>query len=98
MHAEDAERDFPEVQSKNMAQAVKRVRLESQADFDQLMLLGQPFVMEGLNLGECMTEWTVDKLVQKINSERLVRNSSNSFPAPELIRVRSQSIKPRVAT
>ncbi|KAL8891899.1 MAG: hypothetical protein Q9215_001111 [Flavoplaca cf. flavocitrina] len=71
LHAEDAERDFPEVQSKNMAQAVKRVRLESQADFDQLMLLGQPFVMEGLNLGECMTEWTVDKLVQKINSERL---------------------------
>ncbi|KAL9030212.1 MAG: hypothetical protein Q9180_006931 [Flavoplaca navasiana] len=28
--------------------------------------------MEGLNLGECMTEWTVDKLVQKINPERLV--------------------------
>ncbi|KAL9636372.1 MAG: hypothetical protein Q9204_002290 [Flavoplaca sp. TL-2023a] len=71
LHAEDAERDFPEVQS-NMAKAVKRVRLESRADFDQLMLLGQPFVMEGLNLGECMTEWTVDKLVQKINSERLV--------------------------
>ena len=98
LHIEDAERDLPDVQSKNMVQAVKRARIESEADFDQLMLLGQPFVMEGLDLGECMTDWTVDKLVQKINPERLVRNSSNSIPAPELIQVRSPSIKPRVAT
>ncbi|KAI4263522.1 MAG: hypothetical protein L6R42_001328, partial [Xanthoria sp. 1 TBL-2021] len=50
LHAEDAERVPPAAQSNNMAEAVQRVKIESEADFDQLMHGGRPFVMEGLDL------------------------------------------------
>lgn len=97
LHAEDAERVPPAAQSNNMAEAVQRVRIESEADFDQLMHGGRPFVMEGLDLGECMTDWTVHKLVQKINPDRLVRMLLKIFPALELTQTRSPSIRPRAA-
>ncbi|CAL8578501.1 tRNA methyltransferase ppm2, variant 3 [Xanthoria parietina] len=72
LHAEDAERASPAAQSNNVAEAVQRVRIGSEADFNRLMHEGRPFVMEGLDLGECMTDWTVPELVRKISPDRLV--------------------------
>lgn len=88
LHAEDAERVSPGAQSNNMAEAVQRVRIESEADFNRLMHEGRPFVMEGLDLGECMTGWTVSELVRKISPDRLVRMLSKIFPAFRLTQTR----------
>lgn len=98
LHAEDAERASPAAQSNNMAEAVQRVRIGSEADFNRLMHEGRPFVMEGLDLGECMTDWTVPELVRKISPDRLVRMLSKIFPVLGLTQTRLPSIRPRAAT
>ncbi|KAL8853249.1 MAG: hypothetical protein Q9221_001860 [Calogaya cf. arnoldii] len=101
LHPDNAERDSPKAQPKNVeniAEAVQRVRISSEADFEQLTHQGRPFVIEGLDLGECMTEWTVHDLIQKIGSDRLVRKLLKKLGNLELTRTRSPSIKPRAAT
>ncbi|KAL9000082.1 MAG: hypothetical protein Q9169_001157 [Polycauliona sp. 2 TL-2023] len=72
LEAEDAGSAPLEVQSKLMSEEVQRVRVETEADFDTLMHLGRPFVMEGLDLGSCIKNWTVPTLIRKIGTERLV--------------------------
>ncbi|KAL8669856.1 MAG: hypothetical protein Q9168_005573 [Polycauliona sp. 1 TL-2023] len=72
LHIEDAEPASPEAQSDHMTEAVQRVRVESEADFGRLMHMGRPFVIEGLDLGNCIKDWTVPDLIQKIGSDRLV--------------------------
>ncbi|KAI4252792.1 MAG: hypothetical protein LQ352_004074 [Teloschistes flavicans] len=48
------------------AEAVSRLIVESADEFDRLVDMGQPFVIEGLDLGRCSKEWTSSGLVEKI--------------------------------
>lgn len=52
--------------------AIQRGRLETARHFDQIIDRSTPFVIEGSNLGSCVTEWTLDNLGTKIGIGRPV--------------------------
>ncbi|KAL8907345.1 MAG: hypothetical protein Q9207_001463 [Kuettlingeria erythrocarpa] len=51
---------------------VVRVKLDTAAAFDDLLIEGRPFVMEGLDIGSCTAKWSPNELSQKIDFERMV--------------------------
>lgn len=51
---------------------VARGRVETAQAFDRVNDNCRPFIMEGLDLGSCVTEWTLDDLERKIGADRLV--------------------------
>ncbi|KAK0705156.1 methyltransferase-like protein [Lasiosphaeris hirsuta] len=51
---------------------VARVRLETQEDFTRILKEGRPVVLEGLNLGKCVSAWSLDYLVGKVGNDRNV--------------------------
>lgn len=53
--------------------SVRRVRLESQIAFDEVVALGQPVILEGLDIGSCTRNWSLDYLSRQIGGERKVR-------------------------
>ncbi|KAL8915608.1 MAG: hypothetical protein Q9172_006857, partial [Xanthocarpia lactea] len=66
-------RSVPSVaRTANIAEEILRVSVESAADFDNMMSLERPFVIRGLDLGSCTTEWTIHELIKKIDADRLV--------------------------
>ncbi|KAL8732477.1 MAG: hypothetical protein Q9166_002691 [cf. Caloplaca sp. 2 TL-2023] len=71
-HTRSPEPVFRGVGTESMAEEVRRINIESAEDFDQLMNEGRPFVMEGLDLGTCTKQWTVQELLKKIDPLRLV--------------------------
>lgn len=52
--------------------AIQRGRVETAQDFDQIVDRSTPSVIEGLDLGSCVTEWTLDNLTRKIGTGRPV--------------------------
>lgn len=58
--------NFPSVVS------IQRGRVETARHFDQIVDRSTPFVIEGLDLGSCVTEWTLDNLEKKIGIGRPV--------------------------
>ena len=52
---------------------IRRIKLETEADFLKIVREGRPVVVEGLNLGNCVSTWTPDYLVDKIGADRKVR-------------------------
>lgn len=56
--------------------AIQRGRVETARHFDQIIDRSNPFVIEGLDLGSCVTEWTLDNLERKIGTGRPVRQPS----------------------
>lgn len=52
--------------------AIQRGRVETAHHFNQIIDRSTPFVIEGLDLGSCVTEWTLDNLERKIGIERPV--------------------------
>lgn len=57
--------------------AIQRGRVQTARHFDQIIDRSRPFAIEGLNLGSCVTEWTLNNLERKIGIGRPV--SLNSF-------------------
>lgn len=53
--------------------AIQRGRVETARHFDRIIDRSTPFVIEGLDLGSCVTEWTLDNLERKIGTGRPVR-------------------------
>lgn len=53
--------------------AILRGRVETARHFDRIIDRSTPFVIEGLDLGSCVTEWTLDNLERKIGTGRPVR-------------------------
>jgi tRNA wybutosine-synthesizing protein 4 len=51
---------------------VRRVRLDEFCDFQSVLQTGRPVVLEGLELGSCVSEWTLQGLKTKIGSSREV--------------------------
>lgn len=51
---------------------IQRGRVETARHFDRIIDRSTPSVIEGLDLGSCVTEWTLDNLERKIGTGRLV--------------------------
>ncbi|KAK4100966.1 LCM-domain-containing protein [Parathielavia hyrcaniae] len=51
---------------------IPRVKLETAADFLEIVRKGRPVVLEGLDLGGCVSAWTLDYLVDRIGADRKV--------------------------
>jgi len=60
---------------------IPRVGLETAEDFSRIVRNGQPIVLDGLNLGRCVSEWNLDHLTEKVGHERKVC-TSHSFNLP----------------
>lgn len=56
---------------------IARLRLETHDDFLKVVREGRPVVLEGLDLGDCVSTWTIQYLVDKIGSDRKVRGPAN---------------------
>lgn len=54
--------------------SIPRLRIETSNDFIQMIKNSQPFVIEGLDLGPCQREWTLDLLKARIGPNRPVRS------------------------
>lgn len=53
-------------------EAIERTRVDSSKDFERRLQFSKPFIMEDLDLGPCVTEWTLDNLETKIGADREV--------------------------
>lgn len=53
--------------------SIRRVKIETSSDFVQMINNSQPFIIEGLDLGPCQKEWTLDVLKARIGPHRSVR-------------------------
>ncbi|KAL2265589.1 hypothetical protein VTJ83DRAFT_6689 [Remersonia thermophila] len=51
---------------------IPRVKLDSADDFERILRADRPVVIEGLNLGSCVSAWTLDYLVDKVGADRKV--------------------------
>ncbi|KAL8870548.1 MAG: hypothetical protein Q9174_003437 [Haloplaca sp. 1 TL-2023] len=49
------------------AEDIRRVRLDAADEFDHLIAKGRPFIMEGLDLGKCTWQWTLQEITTKID-------------------------------
>ncbi|KAL9030825.1 MAG: hypothetical protein Q9196_001079 [Gyalolechia fulgens] len=54
------------------SEEILRVKIDTAGDFDRLIAEGKPFVMEGLDIGNCTKNWTVEELIKKIGPDRIV--------------------------
>lgn len=53
---------------------ILRVKIETSDHFLQMVERSQPFIIEGLDLGPCQREWTLDLLKARIGPDRSVRS------------------------
>jgi tRNA wybutosine-synthesizing protein 4 len=51
---------------------IPRVRLETENDFERILREGRPVVIEGLDLGSCVSAWTLEYMVEKVGAARKV--------------------------
>ncbi len=51
---------------------IPQLKLETADDFPKIVREGRPVVMEGLNLGNCVSTWTLDYLVDKVGPDHKV--------------------------
>ncbi|KAK3293322.1 uncharacterized protein B0H64DRAFT_210325 [Chaetomium fimeti] len=52
--------------------AIPRLKLETADDFIKIVRDGKPAVLEGLDLGSCVSAWTLDCLVNKVGADRKI--------------------------
>ena len=55
-----------------MMAEIRRVTIKSQEDFWRIRDAGEPVVIEGLGIGECVEKWTPSYLKAAVGPERLV--------------------------
>lgn len=51
---------------------VCRLKINSSDEFQTVLRAGSPAIIEGLNLGTCIKEWTPEGLKEKIGGDRKV--------------------------
>lgn len=51
---------------------ILRVKLETAEDFDRLVNLSRPFIMENLDIGSCTKAWTAGELLKRVSPDRIV--------------------------
>ena len=58
--------------SENVTSVTPRMRVQDSRDFERVVGISNPVVMEGMNLGPCITEWTLEALKVKVGANRPV--------------------------
>ena len=61
-------RDGPALQP----QPVLRMPCKNQSEFQQILAMSRPVIIEGLNVGSCVKNWTTEYLAEKISAQRQV--------------------------
>ena len=56
-----------------------RMRLEDSRDFERVVRISNPVVMEGMDLGPCITEWSLEALKVKVGANRPVSAQSHTL-------------------
>lgn len=56
----------------NAITSVPRIRIESSANFEQILRSAKPVILEGLDVGPCTTKWTTSYLLEQVGAERKV--------------------------
>ena len=51
---------------------ILRVKIETAEDFDRLMNLSRPFIIENLDIGSCTKTWTAEELIKRVSQDRIV--------------------------
>lgn len=54
---------------------IRRVKITSTDDFNQILQAAVPVVLEGLDIGSCLEKWTDDYLKEAVGAEREVTHT-----------------------
>jgi tRNA wybutosine-synthesizing protein 4 len=57
---------------------IARLKVETEDEFRKIVREGRPVVLEGLDLGNCVSAWTLEYLVEKVGGDRKVINPTAS--------------------
>ncbi|KAL8965063.1 MAG: hypothetical protein Q9197_006689 [Variospora fuerteventurae] len=70
----DGQTEDPNMPTKGPAdmEDILRVKIETAEDFDRLVNLSRPFVIENLDIGSCTKTWTVKELIKRVSPDRIV--------------------------
>ncbi|KAM3427404.1 hypothetical protein MY4824_009468 [Beauveria thailandica] len=58
---------------------IARVSLSSETDFEDIILRGQPVVIENLQLGDCLKRWTVEYMTERVGSGKKPDDCTMNF-------------------
>jgi tRNA wybutosine-synthesizing protein 4 len=64
--------EHPHPTTLNAMTSVPRIRIESSANFEQILRSAKPVILEGLDVGPCTTRWTMSYLLEQVGAERKV--------------------------
>ena len=56
--------------------SIKRIRLKTKDDFAKIVRTGQPVILEGLDLGSCVSAWNLGYIGEKVGKESKVCSGS----------------------
>jgi tRNA wybutosine-synthesizing protein 4 len=59
--------------------AVPRVNIESEVDFERIIREARPVILDKLELGSCVTKWSMDYLVDRIGGDRKVHDTDQEI-------------------
>ncbi|KAM3499018.1 hypothetical protein MY10362_007696 [Beauveria mimosiformis] len=69
-HRGDSELGRPDAKAR--ISTIARLSLSSETDFEDIILRGQPVVIENLQLGDCLKKWTVEYMTERVGSGKKV--------------------------
>ncbi|KAI4149123.1 MAG: hypothetical protein LQ341_001391 [Variospora aurantia] len=56
---------------------ILRVKIETAEDFDRLMNLSRPFIIENLDIGSCTKTWTAEELIKRVTVHQAQGDNMN---------------------
>ena len=71
--------ELPLPSSANSVISVPTVKIRSTVEFDRILRIAKPVVMEGFDLGPCVDLWTSDYLKSTVGSDREVSRSHKTY-------------------
>jgi tRNA wybutosine-synthesizing protein 4 len=67
--------------------SIRRIRVDTSEQFQQILADGQPVIIEGSDIGPCTELWTKEYLTDAVGSDRKVRRDRDN-PGPIHLRIR----------
>ena len=57
---------------------IPRITVKSREEFETLLRSGRPVILQGLNLGPCVDQWSLDTVASKAGKDREVRKQEQT--------------------
>ncbi|KAM3514848.1 hypothetical protein MY11210_001453 [Beauveria gryllotalpidicola] len=76
-HRGDSEQGRPDAKAR--ISTIARVSLSSESDFEDIILRGQPVVIQNLQLGECLKRWTAEYMTDRVGSDKKLDDCTMDF-------------------